>query len=75
MEQKTFTKASCIYNMHTGEKIFLQLLHLNVCVSFFDSDRLKNLKSTSLVLQFGFSFSPRGVQRQPQEVFYKKQCP
>ena len=34
MEQKTFIETSCIYNIHTGEKIFLQLLLLKVCDLF-----------------------------------------
>ena len=34
MEQKTFIEASWIYNIHTEEKCFLQLLLLKVCVSF-----------------------------------------
>ena len=33
MEQKTFIEASYIYNVHTGENIFLQLLLLKVCKS------------------------------------------
>ena len=34
MEQKTFIEASGIYNIHSGEKIFLQLLLLKLCESF-----------------------------------------
>ena len=34
MEQKTFIEASCIYNIHTGEKCFLQLLLWKVWESF-----------------------------------------
>ena len=34
MDQKTFIDASCIYNIHTEEKKFLQLLLLKVCESF-----------------------------------------
>ena len=33
MEQKTFIEASYIYNINTGENIFLQLLLLKVCKS------------------------------------------
>ena len=34
MEQKTFTEASCVYNIRTEEKTFLQRLVLKVCESF-----------------------------------------
>ena len=42
MEQKAFIEASCIYNIHTLEKHFLQLLLLKVCELF--GFRLENLK-------------------------------
>ena len=34
MEQKTFIEASYIYNIHTGEEVFLQPLLLKVSESF-----------------------------------------
>ena len=34
MEQETFIEASCVYNIHTEEKTFLQRLLLKVCESF-----------------------------------------
>ena len=38
MDYKIFIKASYINNIHTGEKVFLQLLLLKVCESFLFAD-------------------------------------
>ena len=45
MEQKTFIEASCIYNIHTGEKSFCSWCFWRF-VSCLDSGRLKKLKCT-----------------------------
>ena len=45
MDQKTFTEASCIYNIHAGENFFCSCCFWRF-VSRLDSDRLKNLKCT-----------------------------
>ena len=45
MEQKKIIEASYIYNIHTGEKNFLQLLLLKVCEPL----RLGQIKKTSRV--------------------------
>ena len=45
MEQKTFIKESCIYNIHTEKKIFCSCCFWRF-VNRLDSDRLKNLKCT-----------------------------
>ena len=34
MEQKTLIEASCIYNIHTGEKMFCSCYLKKVCESF-----------------------------------------
>ena len=46
MEQKTFIEASCIHNIHTGERRFCSCCFLRFVVSHLDLDRLKNLKCT-----------------------------
>ena len=33
IKQKAFIEASCTSNIHTGEKVFLQLPHLKVCMA------------------------------------------
>ena len=55
MEQKTFIEASYIYNIHTGENIFLQLLLLKF-VRRFDWDRLKNFKGIWSVRVFFYFY-------------------
>ena len=55
MEQKTFIEASYIYNIHTGENIFLKLLLLKF-VSRFDWDRLKIFKGIWSVRVFFYFY-------------------
>ena len=52
MEQKTSIGASCIYNIHAGEKVFLKLLLLKVCESF----RFRQIKKFEVY--FGLYESP-----------------
>ena len=54
MEQKTFIEASCIYNIHTGEKHFLKLLLLKVCESF--RFRLEKLEVCFGLYESSFTF-------------------
>ena len=46
MEQKTLIEASCIYNIHIGEKRFCGCCKAIRFASRLDSDRLENLKCT-----------------------------
>ena len=41
MDYKIFNEASYINNIHTGEKVFLQLLLSKVCDSFLFGDSKK----------------------------------
>ena len=63
MEQKTFIEASCIYNIHTAENCFLQLLVLKVCQSF----RLGQIKKLEVYLGLYESFFTFIVKRRPNK--------
>ena len=60
MEQKTFIEASCIYNIHTGGKTFLQLLLLKVCESF-RFGQIKKLEVYFCLHESSFTFIEKRV--------------
>ena len=55
MEQGTFIEASCVYNIRTEEKTFLQRLVLKVCESF-RSGQIKKLEVYFGLYESSFSF-------------------
>ena len=55
MEQKTFIEASCIYNIHTGEKKILWLLLLKVCESL-RFGQIKKLEVYFSLYESSFTF-------------------
>ena len=54
MEKKTFVEASCTNNIHTWEKVFLQLVLSNVCERFLFKKSKKNCSIIWCVWVFNF---------------------